>query len=91
MISDTGGQKIEVAPKPVKLSLPPVPVKKVNLVPFGLEANDSLDWAPAYYEAKLGIEVSVLPPIGIDESLENAQRHQLHGDRCLRLSEQAFP
>jgi hypothetical protein len=61
MISDTGGEKIELAPKPVKLSLPPVPVKKVYLVPFGLEANDSLDWAPAYYEAKLGIEVSVLP------------------------------
>src|SRR5256885_13507285 len=61
--------KIDLAPKLQRLSLPQVPAKKVYLIPFDLNADESLDWAPAYYQAKLEIEVSLLPAMRADRSL----------------------
>jgi hypothetical protein len=80
---DSDGKKIDLTPKPLKVSLPPVPAEKVYLIPLGLEASESLDWAPAYYQAKLGIEVSVLSPLLIDETVVDTKRHQLDAEKCL--------
>jgi YD repeat-containing protein len=88
---DSSRKRIDLTPKPTKLSLPSVPVKKVYLVPFGLDDGESLDWAPAYYQAKLGIEVFVLSPLPVDESVVDAKRHQLDGEKCLDYARKKHP
>jgi len=84
-------KKIDLTPKPTKLFLPSVPVKKVYLIPFGLDDGDSLDWAPGYYQAKLGIEVSLLPPIGVAESVVDTKRRQLDAEKCLDYIRKKHP
>ncbi|MGA3295726.1 MAG: cytochrome c oxidase assembly factor Coa1 family protein [Candidatus Acidiferrales bacterium] len=90
-VSDDGGKRFNLAPVPFTLGLPPVPAKKVFLVPLGLSASESLDWAPAYYQAKLGIDVAVLPPIPLDPKLEDSARHQLDSDKCVDYILHSYP
>lgn len=61
-ISNSTAEKIDLTPSAGRLALPQVPTKHVFLVPLGLDANQPLDWAPAYYKARMGIEVTILPP-----------------------------
>ena len=90
-ILDSDNRKIDLTPKPTKLFLPSVPVKKVYLIPLGLETSESLDWVPAYYQAKLGIEVSVLTPLAVDETLVDTKRRQLDAEKCLDYVRQQLP
>lgn len=78
-----GTQYIDITPAPQPLKLPPVPAKKVYLIPVGLDARESLDWAPAYYHAKFGIEAVLLPPMPLPEKLVNPVRKQLDADECV--------
>ena len=73
----------DVSPAPRRLSLPGVPAKKIFLLPIDLAANESLSWAPAYYRAKLGIEVELLPPAPLPQNVEDPQRHQVDSERLL--------
>jgi YD repeat-containing protein len=74
---------IDLTPTPSRLDLPPVSVKKVYLIPLDLASEQSLTWAPAYYRAKLGVNVEVLPPVTLSPSLEDPTRHQLIGEKCI--------
>ena len=75
--------EVDLAPIPRRLALPSVPVKKIYLIPLALDKHQSLQWAPAYYKAKLGIEVEVLPESPIRRELEDPRRHQLDAEKCL--------
>jgi YD repeat-containing protein len=73
----------DLAPKPQFLAVPAVPTKKIYLVPIGLDSAESLDWAPEYYKAKLGIEVEILPAIAMPNDLEDHKRHQIDSEHLL--------
>ena len=75
--------KLDVTPQPPRLLLPPVPEKKVYLVPFDLDAGESLDWAPTYYKSKLGVDVSLLPAMHSNGTLIDISRGQLDSKKCL--------
>jgi YD repeat-containing protein len=74
---------INLAPIPRRLALPSVPVKKIYLIPLALDIDQSLQWAPAYYKAKFGIDVEVLPEAPVRKDLEDPRRHQLDAEKCL--------
>jgi YD repeat-containing protein len=80
--SQDGKSRIELTPVH-KISLPQVPTKNVYLIPLGLDGAESLAWAPPYYKAKLGIDVTVLPAVPLDSDLIDRKRNQLDGDRCI--------
>ncbi len=90
-LADGTAQKLDLAPPGRRLSLPPVPAKKVYLIPVGLDSNESLDWAPAYYKAKLGIDVEVLPATSLPNDLEDSRRHQVDSERFLERLCRSYP
>ncbi len=63
--------------------MPSVPSKKIYLIPVGLDPSESLDWAPSYYKAKLGIEVEVLPATDIPSDLTDPKRKQVDSERLV--------
>src|SRR6266853_1894034 len=79
-LADRTSQKIDLAPTRRRLFLPPVPAKKIYLIPAGLDSDESLDWAPAYYKTKLGIDVEVLPATSLPNDLEDSRRHQVDSE-----------
>ena len=80
---DRTAQRIDLAPAPQRLALPSVPTKKIYLLPADLDAQEALEWAPAYYQAKLGIDVEVLPRASIGKKFEDPQRHQIDSESYL--------
>jgi YD repeat-containing protein len=91
MTADRGSKTVDLAPPPQRAAVPSVPAGKVYLVPFGLNPRVSLQWAPAYYRAEFGIEVSILPPLAMDEILMNRSRNQLNAEDSLDYVRQKFP
>ncbi len=83
-------EKIELTPVR-RLRLPSVPAKHVYFVPIGLDDGETLDWAPAYYRARLGIDVAVLPPLPLDPKLVDPERNQLNSDKCFDFMKQQHP
>lgn len=71
--------------------LPSVPAKNVYLMPVGLGEGESLQWAPAYYKSKLGIELKLLPAIALDPKLIDPARNQLNTDKWLELLAEKYP
>ncbi len=90
-LADRASRKIDLAPTRRRLFLPPVPVKKIYLIPAGLDSDESLDWAPAYYKAKLGIDVEVLPPTSLPNDLDDPRRHQLDSERFVERLYRSYP
>jgi YD repeat-containing protein len=91
-VADNTERKIDLAPLPRLLTLPPVSAKKIYLIPMDLDSSESLEWAPAYYKAKLGVDVEVLPPSPVPGDLVDPNRHQVDSERlverlCLRFSD----
>lgn len=86
-----GTQYIDLTPVPQRLSLPPVPAKKVYLLPIGLSDSETLDWAPAYYRAKFGINVVVLPPVSLTEKLVDRGRKQVDSEACVEYLRTLHP
>jgi YD repeat-containing protein len=82
--------KIDLTPVR-RLQLPSVPAKNVYLLPIGMAEGESLQWAPAYYKAKLGIDVKVLAPIPLDPKLIDATRNQLNTDKWIEFVAQKYP
>jgi YD repeat-containing protein len=85
-----GKEKIDLTPVR-RLRLPSVPAKHVYFVPIGLDGGESLDWAPAYYRARLGVDVVVLPPVPLDPKLIDPERNQLNADKCFDFMKQQHP
>jgi len=73
------------------LQLPSVPAKHIYFVPLGLNEGESLDWAPAYYKGRLGVDVVVLPPAPLDPKLMDLERNQLNADKCFDFMGQQHP
>ena len=69
-----GGTTINLTPKPNRLYLPPAGLKKIYLIPLSLGPEQPLNWAPAYYKAKLGADVEILPPVALTSSEEDERR-----------------
>ena len=88
---DFGGGTIDLAPMPSTLSLPNVPQKKVYLIPADLDSSESLEWAPKYYKAKLGIDVEVLSAASIPNDLEDMHRGQIDADAFLDRLRRMYP
>jgi YD repeat-containing protein len=87
---DKDKDKVELTPvRP--LQLPTVPAKNVYLIPIGLAAGESLQWAPAYYKARLGIDVKLLPAIPLDPKLIDPARNQLNTDKWVEFLAQKYP
>jgi YD repeat-containing protein len=87
----SGSQAIDLTPTPRRLGLPSVSSKKVYLVPLGLDADEKLEWAPAYYKAKFGIEVEILPAVAITRELVNVQRRQVNSEKCVEHLRKLHP
>lgn len=86
-----GTQSIDLTPAPQRLELPSVAAKKVYLFPLGLDKDEPLDWAPAYYQAKFGIDVAVLPAVPLKENLLNPARQQLDSEACIEYLRKLHP
>ena len=84
------GDKIDLTPVR-RLQLPAVPAKNVYLLPIGMAEGESLQWAPAYYKAKLGIDVKVLAPIPLDPRLIDPARNQLNTEKWIEFMAQKYP
>jgi YD repeat-containing protein len=80
---------IDLTPAPRLLHLPPVPEKKVYLIPVALQ--EPLDWAPAYYKAKFGIDVEVLSAMELEKSLIDSRRQQVDSERLIEHLGQKYP
>lgn len=88
--SSTGKGQIDLTPLRL-LPLPKVPEKKVYLLPLGLEAGESLDWAPNYYKSRLGIDLELLPAAKLDPKLIDLNRDQLNTDITDGFLKQKYP
>ena len=87
---NNGTTKIELTPVR-RLRLPSVPTKHVYFLPIGLDDGESLDWAPSYYKARLGVDVVVLPPVPLDPKLVDPERNQLNADKCFDFMKLQHP
>jgi len=86
-----GTQYIDLTPMPQRLTLPPVPAKRVYLIPLGLDDSEPLDWAPAYYNAKFGIDVVLLPAVPLTEKLVDPKRRQVDSESCVEYLRRLYP
>ena len=87
---DKNKDKVDLTPVR-RLQLPAVPTKNVYLVPIGLAEGESVQWAPAYYGAKLGIDLKLLPAIPLDPKLIDPARNQLNADKCIEFLAAKYP
>jgi YD repeat-containing protein len=89
---DAPGKTVDITPPPVKdILLSRESQKKMFLVPLGAVREEYLAWAPAYYKAKFGLDVEVLPIVPLNASVWSAQRHQLIAENLIALMKQALP
>jgi YD repeat-containing protein len=88
--SDARKGRIDITPIR-RLLLPRVPTKNVYVVPIGLTASQAVDWAPRYYKARLGVDLTVLPAIPVDPTLIDQTRDQLNADRCIEYLQKKYP
>src|ERR1700730_7865975 len=87
---DDGGNKVDLTPvRP--LQLPKTPTKNVYLLPLGLAEGESIQWAPAYYKSKLGIDLRLLPAIPLDPKFFDPARNQMNSDKCLQFLAEKYP
>ena len=90
--SEDGKTELDITPTPKRDSFVFAEGnQKVFLVPLGSRQAESLAWAPAYYNAKFGLEAVVLPPIPLDGSVWNAHRHQLIAEKLIAHMKSALP
>jgi YD repeat-containing protein len=85
-----GGSIIDLTPTPSRLRLSPVNSKKVYLIPLSLAPDESLDWAPAYYRAKLGVDVEILSPVQLSPAEQDQKRHQYVAEKCIDLISRSY-
>jgi YD repeat-containing protein len=92
LVFESENSKVKVDLTPVRRpQLPSVPAKNVYLIPVGLAEGESLQWAPAYYKSKLGIDLKLLPVIPLDPNLIDPARNQLNTDKWVRFLAEKYP
>ena len=89
-VSADRSKKFDLVKVP-RLSLPEVPSQHVYVVPLDLLETGFLDWAPAYYRAKFGIDVTVLPPAKSNPLLEDSKRHQVDAGKAIHFLAESYP
>ncbi len=90
-VASDGSKKVDLNRSPIKLQLPSIPAQTLYLIPLGLSPDESLDWAPAYYKAKFGIEPIILPAAAVEPNLETTARQQLDADKCIQFLSKLRP
>jgi YD repeat-containing protein len=90
-VAEKGGRAVELTPSPRRLMLPKVDPKNVYLLPLQFSLEEPLDWAPAFYAAKFGVHVTLLPPDSTACDTQDPQRHQLDARKCLDLLLRSHP
>jgi YD repeat-containing protein len=90
-VLDAGSKSFDLTSVPRVAGLPHVAAQKVYLIPAGLAGSESLNWAPAYYKAKFGIDVEVLPTAALQPSLVDPLRHQLDASKFLDFVKRTHP
>jgi len=88
--SDANRHSVDLTPVHY-LPLPQVPTKHIYLVPLGLVEGESLEWAPAYYKSKFGIDVSLLPPVSLDPGLVDNTREQIVAEKSVEFLQRKYP
>jgi len=93
LVTLEGGQNIvDITPPPKKDPLVyGESGKMVFLVLLGAAEQEYLSWAPAYYKAKFGLKVEILPAIPLKASVWNSSRKQLFAEKLIDLMKQALP
>ena len=90
LVFESENNKVDLTPVR-RPQLPSVPAKNVYLVPVGLADGESLQWAPAYYKSKLGIDLKLLPAIPLDSKLIDPARNQLDTDKWIEFLASKYP
>jgi YD repeat-containing protein len=87
-----GGSALDITPPPAKDPLVYGKSEKTMfIVPLGAAEPEYLSWVPAYYNAKFGLKVEVLPAIPLNASVWNSSRKQLIAEKLIGLMKQALP
>ena len=89
-VSSDRSKKFDLVKVP-RLSLPEAPSQHVYLVPLDLSETGFLDWAPAYYRAKFGIDVTILPAVKSNPLLEDSKRHQVDAGKAIHFLTERCP
>jgi YD repeat-containing protein len=90
-VSSDGGT-VDLTPPPHRDSLKLADeVSRVYLVALDPAAARMIDWAPRYYELKLGLEVTVLPQISLDSSVTDPKRKQVVAEMAVTTMRNALP
>lgn len=84
-----GNTAVDLTPAPERETHVPPSDAKVYLVPLDLSSEYSLDWASAYYRAKLDIDVEVLLEIPVEDWVIDPSRHQAVAERLISLMTQS--
>ena len=85
VVLDRDGAQIDITPAPSRVTVAAEDPKTVYLVPLSLSAEESLDWAPAYYRASFGADVRILPALQTTAEEWNESRRQLMAEKCIEL------
>jgi YD repeat-containing protein len=64
---------------------------RVYLAPLDARAASLLAPLPEYYQAKLGLDVAVLPTITPPNSVEDAAKHEVVASRLVSFLDQSYP
>jgi YD repeat-containing protein len=91
LVSADGVQRADLTPAPAQLTLTPASPKRVYLLPIGPSVGESLDWVPAYYKAKLGIDVTVLSRVPLDPRITDPQFQKVDAESCIDFFEKVHP
>jgi len=90
-VSDTEQRTFDLAPVSLLQNLPAVPEQTVFLLPIGLDASESLDWAAAYYKSKFQLDVQILPAIPMEPSLVDSRRRQVDSEKFMDFAIRKYP
>lgn len=91
LVPKTGHPTLDLTP-PVQPENTGIPFYgHVDLVPMGPRVSSLLAPLPAYYEAKLGVPVKLLPPDIPPSNLEDRGSHKFNGYRLVNFLEKSHP
>ncbi|PYU25851.1 MAG: hypothetical protein DMG32_11305 [Acidobacteria bacterium] len=91
-LSGDGQTTVDLTPPPRRDSLKRADqVSRVYLVPMDSAAAKMIDWAPRYYQQKLGLDVIILPPISMDSSVIDQKRKQVVAEQAIDAMRKARP
>ena len=77
-VSSTDQTALDLTPPPHPDSLKLADqVSRIYLVALDPASAQTIQWAPLYYSLKLGVDITILPPISLDSSATDPKRKQV--------------